>query len=263
MSNHPLVLLEINEVPWRLIDRYRFQQGFPNIKSFFEQADCFTTRAVDTGELSPWVTWPTLHRGMNNEAHNIRHLGQDPNTFRGTSIWEEFRRAGDSIGVCGAMQSWPPIDPGVNGFFVPDTFAHDSQCFPPSLMPFQAFNLGQVKKNPRIINRSSIGLIEGLKVARSALSSGVHIGTLFRIAEQLVAERVDPGKLARRPIFQTVLFWDIFSKQFDPANPPAYSSFFTNHVAGIMHRFWRDVFPEDFLPTANSRVTVCEPADEL
>ena len=252
MSNHPLVLLEINEVPWRLIDHYRLQQGFPNIKRFFEQAHCFTTRAVDTGELSPWVTWPTLHRGMNNEAHKVRNLGQDPNTFCGTPIWEEFRKAGASIGVCGAMQSWPPVDPGANGFFVPDTFAHDSQCFPSSLAPFQAFNLGQVKKNPRVLSRSSIGLIEGLKVARSALSSGVRMRTLFRIAEQLVAERLDPSKLARRPIFQTVLFWDIFCKLFNLANPPAYSSFFTNHVAGIMHRYWRDVFPEDFPAAANS-----------
>jgi hypothetical protein len=246
MAKNPLVLLEINEVPWRLMDRYCDDPAFPNIKRFFAQAQCFTTRAVDTGELSPWVTWPTLHRGMNNEAPGIRSLGQNPASFLGTPIWEEFRKAGHSIGVFGAMQSWPPTEPGKNGFYVPDTFAHDSQCFPPSLAPLQAFNLGQVKKNPRMLNKSSFGLVEGLKVAWSALSSGIRLRTLFRIAKQLVVERFDRSKIARRPIFQTILFWDVFCKQFDPANPPAYSSFFTNHVAGVMHRYWRDVFPEDF-----------------
>ena len=40
--------------------------------------------------------------------------------------------------------------------------------------------------------------------------------------------------------------WDVFRRQFDPGSPPAFSTFFTNHVAGVMHRYWRDVFPEDF-----------------
>ncbi|MCA3017417.1 MAG: hypothetical protein ING62_02055, partial [Rhodocyclaceae bacterium] len=249
---HPVVMLEINEVPWRLVDRYREDPAFPNIRQFFQEAQSFTTRAVDTGELSPWVTWPTVHRGMNNEAHCIRNLGQDPATFRGTPIWEEFRKSGHSIGIFGAMQSWPPIDPGNGGFYVPDTFAHDSQCFPQSLAPLQAFNLGQVKKNPRVLSDASFGLAEGLKVAWSALSSGVRISTLFRVASQLLGERLDRSKIARRPVFQTILFWDVFCRQFDPANPPAYSSFFTNHIAGVMHRYWRDVFPEDFESDARS-----------
>ena len=250
---HPIVLLEINEVPWRLVDRYRDDPAFPHIRKFFDEAHCFTSRAVDTGELSPWVTWPTVHRGMNNEAHCIRNLGQDPMSFRGTPIWEEFRKASQSIGVFGAMQSWPPIEPGPNGFFVPDTFAQDSRCFPRTLEPLQAFNLGQVKKNPRVLSRSSFGPAEGMEVAWSALSSGVRISTLFRVAAQLLGERFDRSKIARRPIFQTILFWDVFCRQFDPANPPAYSSFFTNHIAGVMHRYWRDVFPEDFASDARSQ----------
>lgn len=254
MYKHPIVLLEINEVPWRLIDRYRDDPAFPHIGKFFKEAHCFTSRAVDTGELSPWVTWPTLHRGMNNEAHKIRNLGQDPISYRGTPIWEEFRKAGQSIGVFGAMQSWPPTDPGPNGFYVPDTFAHDSRCFPQTLEPLQAFNLGQVKKNPRVLSRSSFGILEGIKVAKSALLSGVRIRTLFRIAAQLLGERLDRLNIARRPIFQTILFWDVFCRQFDPADPPAYSSFFTNHIAGVMHRYWRDVFPEDFESEVGLRV---------
>ena len=246
MTKHPIVLLEINEVPWRLIERYRSSAEFPNINIFFAQAHCYTSIAVDSGELSPWVTWPTLHRGMNNEAHGVLNLGQDPSTFRGTPIWEEFRKVGESVGICGSMQSWPPIDPGKSGFFLPDTFAHDSRCYPRSLEAFQAFNLAQVKKNPRVLSRSSFGFAEGVAVARSAFSSGVRFSTLFRIVTQLISERLDSRKIARRPVFQAVLFWDIFRKQFNPASPPAFSSFFTNHVAGVMHRYWRDVFPEDF-----------------
>src|SRR5438067_120606 len=98
----PILLLEMNEIPWRLLDRYKEQ--FPYIRHFFEDAHQFTTTTVDTGELSPWVTWPTLHRGMSNEEHGIKNLGQDPATFRGKPIWKEIREQGGSIGICGSLQ---------------------------------------------------------------------------------------------------------------------------------------------------------------
>src|SRR5688500_16209122 len=126
----PLLLLEINEIPWRLIDRHLSDPALSHLGRFFSRAAQYTSVAVDTGELSPWVTWPTLHRGMSNQQHGIKNLGQDPSTFRGKPIWEEIREQGGTIGICGSMQSWPPIDPGPGGFYMPDTFAHDSRCIP-------------------------------------------------------------------------------------------------------------------------------------
>ena len=104
---NPILLLEINEVPWRLIDRYIDDPRFPNLKIFFARSAQFTSVAVDSGELSPWVTWPSLHRGMSNEQHGVLDLGQDPATFRGTPIWKDMRDAGHSIGICGSMQAGP------------------------------------------------------------------------------------------------------------------------------------------------------------
>lgn len=242
----PILLLEINEIPWRLIDRYIDRPEYPHIRAFFAGSHHFTSRAVDTGELSPWVTWPSLHRGMNNEQHGIRNLGQDPSTFKGKPIWQDVREAGGSIGICGSMQSWPPIDPGPGGFYVPDTFAHDATCIPAYLNPLQAFNLEQVRNNARVVN-------DGLPPARNKLAlmsalvrSGIRARTIYRIMAQLFGERFDSNLRLRRPIYQTVLFWDVLRKQFNAASPPAFSTFFTNHIAGVMHRYWCDVFPEDF-----------------
>src|SRR5262249_32939033 len=53
-------------------------------------------------------------------------------------------------------------------------------------------------------------------------------------------------RLARRPVFQGILAWEIFRKLYDPLKPPAFSTFFTNQVAGVMHRYWDQIFPEDF-----------------
>ena len=32
---------------------------------------------MDEGELHPWSTWPTVHRGVNNNLHKIRFINQD------------------------------------------------------------------------------------------------------------------------------------------------------------------------------------------
>lgn len=242
----PILLLEINEIPWRLIDRFVGDPGFPRLNEFFKNASHYTTLAVDVGELSPWVTWPTLHRGMNNERHGVRNLGQDPSTFRGQPIWQAIRDKGGTIGICGSMQSWPPIDPGAGGFYIPDTFAHDDQCRPEYLRPLQAFNLSQVRESARVVNGKMPGVAGVVRAATASLRSGITVRTGARIAGQLLRERFNRSLVVRRPIFQTILFWDVFRKHFDAARPPALSTFFTNHVAGVMHRYWKDVFPEDF-----------------
>lgn len=172
-----------------------------------------TSVSNDEGELSPWVTWPSLHRGMNNTEHNVLNLGQDVKSFKGTPIWEEYRKLGLSIGLMGPLQSWPPQNPGELGFYVPDTFAHDESCLPASLGPLQKFNLSQVKQNGRVVS-ASVGMkpLEALALFRVMLGAGVRLGTFWEIFVQLIRERRDSKYRARRPMFQTILFWDVFRK---------------------------------------------------
>lgn len=241
----PILLLEINEVPWRLIDHFIDDPRFANIKAFFNRSATFTTIAQDTGELSPWVTWPTFHRGISNQEHKIFHLGQDPASYKGVPIWDEYLNRGYSVGVCGSLQSWPPKDPGKNGFYIPDTFAHDSSCSPSWVEPFQRYNLKQVSKNGRVVNSGFMNA-ELLSLIAALPKLGISVKTLAKTGMQLVSERFNKNLLSRRPIFQTILMWDIFKKLYNAENPPEFSTFFTNHVAGVMHRYWNDVFPEDF-----------------
>src|SRR6266851_6960648 len=99
-SLRPILLLEINEVPWKVVDRFVEDPRLPHLRDFFRSSRTYTTRSADIGELSPWITWPSLHRGINNTEHGIKNLGQDPATFGGKPIWEEYRERGYSIGIC-------------------------------------------------------------------------------------------------------------------------------------------------------------------
>lgn len=243
----PVLLLEINEIPWRLIDRYVDDPAYPHLRQFMCAAEQYTTVTVDSGELSPWVTWPTLHRGMSSDHHHIRYLGQDPSTFAGKPIWDEVTERGGSVGVFGSLQSWPPKPPGQNGFYVPDTFAHDEQCFPAWASSLQRLNLGMVRKNGRVVSAGLPALQDGLGAMFAFLRARPNVRSIAMLVKQLVGERFDSSLVARRPIFQTVIFWELFKHLFDPRNPPALTTFFTNHVASVMHRHWHAAFPEDFV----------------
>lgn len=242
----PILLLEINEVPWKLVDLYLQNRKFKYLKEFFLGAQNMTSIAVDSGELSPWVTWPSLHRGMSNTEHGILNLGQDVATFKGVPIWDEYLHNGHSVGVFGSFQSWPPKVPGVNGFFIPDTFAHDEKCFPEFLQPLQKFNLSQVRENGRLIEKKSLRLKDFIALFGCLVKAKVQISTYVQIIKQLVMERFDRTYLERRRVFQTILFWDIFKGLYKPKNPPLFATFFTNHLASAMHRFWHHLFPEEF-----------------
>lgn len=244
---HQILQLEMNEIPWRFLNSYRGRPDFPHIEKFFQNSKCYTSLVVDGGEMSPWVVWPTFHRGMNEKGHHIHSIGQDPSTFGGVPIWEEVRRAGKNIGIFGPLQSWPPTDPGLGGFYVPDTFAADSRCIPASLNPLQEFNLSLVNKNIRVRRGSFFGSLSWSLLA-ALPGSGIRIATLARIAGQLALEKIDSRYCARRTIYQNILFWDVFKSLFNHRDPPAYSSYFSNHLASAMHRYWNYAYPEDFPP---------------
>jgi hypothetical protein len=234
-----MLVLEINEVPWKLLDR--FKGKFRHIDKFFDNSHTLTNVAVDSGELSPWITWPTFHRGMPKEVHGIKNLGQDPSTFSGVPIWEEYRNKDYNIGLFGSLQSWPASDPGDGGFFVPDTFAHDAKTVPASMEQLQEFNLALTALNKRTVSPTSLLNKHTLKVVASMKKK-----TLARAGLEIAGMALNRQRSARMPIFQGIIMWDAFKDPYNPVDPPAFSTFFTNHVASMMHRFWADVFPEDF-----------------
>lgn len=269
MLKRKLLILEINEIPWRVIDKFKFDPRFPHIRPFFDNSKTYTTIAesgdcsntdtklvyglskegkkivVDSDELSPWVTWPTFHCGLKNKEHGIKFLGQDITTFKGKPIWEEFLKRGYSVGVCGSLQSWPPLDPGKDGFYIPDTFAHDESCIPQFIEPFQKFNLDQVQKNGLVI-REEILSKNLLPFLISLPKLGISLDTITEIIKHLLSEMIDRKYAIRRTTFQSILLWDIFKSLYNVNDPPAFSTFFTNHFASVMHRYWNYIFPDDF-----------------
>jgi hypothetical protein len=239
-AGRDVILYELNEVPWRIVDYYIERRPESNFAAVVSDGQCLTT--VDRGpeDLQPWRTWPTLHTSMYD--HNSHDLGQDPTSFRGDTIWDVAEKAGLSVGLFGPLQSWPPRQFAHGGFFVPDTFSHDGQTFPGSLRGFQEFNLAMTREqgfssDKSLDSRAMVGA--GVGLVRHGFTPTSAVTTV----KHLLHERRDPRYKAFRPAVQVLptfdLYWRLHRK-----HRPRLSIFFTNHVAAMMHRYWGDAVPE-------------------
>ena len=147
MRGSRVILYELNEVPWTIVDRYAAARPSSALARLVDSGRCLTTINEDPVHLQPWRTWPTFHTSRYADGHGSLDLGQDPTTFRGATIWDVADEAGRRVGLFGVMQSWPPRDFRAGGFYVPDTFAPTADTSPPELRTFQSFNLATTRDN--------------------------------------------------------------------------------------------------------------------
>ena len=74
---------------------------------------------------------------------------------------------------------------------------------------------------------------------------GISLSTLTDTARHLVQEVFDSSKRIRRRAYQPLMMMDLFIKQLEKTKPQ-FATFYTNHVAAAMHRYWGATFPEDY-----------------
>ena len=90
-----LIIYELNEVPPKLLDFYISNFPASNLSKLVTKSKYFITHTRDEGELHPWSTWPTLHRGVTNKLHNIRFINQDlTKSSNYPPIWEVLLKKG-------------------------------------------------------------------------------------------------------------------------------------------------------------------------
>lgn len=236
-----VLLYELNEVPWEIIDLFVAARPRSNLARLLEDSDQLTSTDADPVDLLPWRTWPTLHYSSYTDDHGSFDQGQDPATFSGTPLWEAADRAGRRVGVFAPLQSWPAQPLRSGGFYVPDTFARTPETIPPSLERFQAFNLRMTSDNAFAAD-SQLRVADLAKVGIDAVTKGLTAWSIVQATRHLVRERRDHRYMAGRPAVQGLPCFDIFWR-LHRRHRPDLSIFFTNHVASMMHRFWGDWVP--------------------
>lgn len=242
-----IIFFELNEVPYKIIRHFCRLYPESNLARVLTNGRKYETYSEDQGHLSPWITWPTVHRGITNEKHFISDFGQNLNDQEKQypAIWNLLAQKGVKVGLFGSLHSYPmPEDIQNFSFYVPDTFAAGSECFPKKLETFQKFNLAMARDNSRVVN-SKIPAKEAIQFLMKLPDMGFRFKTAADIAAQLVEERINKWKIVRRRTYQSVIGFEIFYKHL-AAQRPDFATFFTNHVASSQHRYWAAAFPEEY-----------------
>jgi hypothetical protein len=160
-------------------------------------------------------------------------------------IWQILASQGILTGVFGSLHSYP-LPKCLDGytFYVPDSFASSSECFPENLAIFQEFNLAMTRLSGRNVSQT-IPKKATIDLLMNLANLGLTLSTILDILQQLILEKFKPWRKNRRRIYQTVLGFDLFFKQLEITKPD-FATFFTNHVASSMHRYWAATFPGDY-----------------
>lgn len=238
-----IILYELNEVPWQVIDAYVKAKPRSCISKILKNSIQLTTHTQDEGELHPWTTWPTFHRGVYNKNHKIEFLNQEIHTPY-QPIWEILSAHNISTGVFGSLQTWPlPVNHSYS-FYVPDTFAQDAQTYPKFLKAFQKINLRYTNRDAGIFPKA-LGIFESIYDGINLVKCGLRVKTVFTLMRQIIREIINPNFKSIRSIYQAPIAFDYYLKMLK-STKPAFSTFFTNHLAGMMHRYWKYSFPKEF-----------------
>jgi len=246
MSERGVFLFELNEVPFRVLDDYAKANPASCVARLLSSSHQFETYSQDSA-LSPWVTWPTVHRGVTDKTHKLQNFGEDLTEADGSypPLWSMLARAGVRTGQFASLHSYPlPGNLEPYDYYMPDTFAPESSAHPADLSIFQEFNLSMARASVRNVS-TSIPVGNAFRLLRKSRSLGLRAGTLKEVAGQVLGEKFQPWKRVRRRIYQSVLAFDVFLRQFE-SKKPRFTTFFTNHVASSMHRYWAARYPEDY-----------------
>ena len=242
-----IILFELNEVPFRVIDYFRRMRPDSMLARLMPSLHLHETWSEDVSGLTPWKTWPTVHRGVIDERHLLHDFGQDLTEVDQAypPVWKILTRNGVTSGIFGSLHSYPmPASLENYTFYFPDTFAAGSECFPELLSTFQAFNLEMSRESARNVTRR-IPWKSALKVIGRSSALGLKSGTWGDVGKHVASELTSNWKATRRRTYQVVLAFDIFMKQLERTKP-AFATFFSNHVASSMHRYWAACFPDDY-----------------
>lgn len=238
-----IISYELNEVSWKVIDYYIAHRKNSHLASFLKTSSELTTLTTDSGELHPWSTWPTMHRGVNNDLHEIRFINQDLGCANSwPPLWELLANGGVRVGICGCLQSFPPLQHQNILFHIPDTFAPGADTVPAKYSGFQKINLKLTGDNKAVAKPLDLKDLRdglGLYKAGVSLKTGLHLG------RHLCREHMNPLFRSMRATMQAHVAFDVFMDAMKETKPD-YAAVFSNHVAGTMHRYWKYAFPEDF-----------------
>ncbi len=230
-----VLLLEFNEITWSIIDPMIARGRLQNLARLRREGTWGSPVALERPpHLDPWITWVTVHTGVDRSVHGATVLEQEASTIKARRSWDYVIEAGKSVGVFGSISAYPPRP--VPGFMVPGPFAPGSETYPDYLRPVQELNRRYTQVHNHIMQESGAGAMA--KEAFDVFRLGLSAASAGRIVQQLAIERVRPHLRWKRVALQPLINYDVFATVYRRYRPD-FATWHTNHAAHYMHHYWR------------------------
>lgn len=250
-----IIFFEVNEIPWTIINRYIYRNPQSALARIVRGGVNYRCAYDETiSDLSPWRTWPTVHRGVRESLHKIRDLGQvRPSAIDQPypPIWQTLLDEGKSVGIFGSLHSATTCKKQLSSyaFYVPDTFSDSYFSNPSDLEALLRLNHLMVQESKLNVSRN-LPFKQLPRAILSLFKNNISPSALWQVLEQLCVEFIKKERKVRRRSLQSILFFDLYFSLLKSTRPD-FSTFFTNHVASTLHRYWAATFPDDVV---NGRV---------
>jgi hypothetical protein len=247
-----VILVEMNEITWRIIDPLLDQGKLPAFAEFIRRGVKGSPVAPEMPpNLDPWISWTTVYTGRPQEEHGVKFLEQPPDTVQGPRIWEIAADAGKRIGVFGSIMSWPPR-PNVAGFWVPSTFSPDPRTSPAGLQPIQDLNLSHTRAHTPLAGEQQKHQPGKIHQLFRLWRLGLRPTTCFKAGIACARWLLRPARNWEKVSLQPLINLDFFEKLWR-THKPDLSTFHSNHVAHYQHRHWRAMDPTPFIEKPSAR----------
>ncbi len=240
-----IINLEINEISPNLIKDYidnHRNSNLANLK-YKRLLSIYKTKALDVPKkkLYPSQTWASFNTGKSFDEHKCYWYSDYLDSE--LLLWQKLVKNNINVGVIGSIHSSKyPKDLFSNKkykFLLPDCFSNKSITKPDCYKYFQSFNNNLVSNSARITGlKSLIILISGylIQILKSPRNFGISFFSLKLILNIIFLSIRYRNKefirMAQFPLLCSI-FINLFSRY-----KPEYSTIFSNHIAGNMHRYW-------------------------
>jgi len=230
-----VLLLEFNEITWTVADRFMRDGKMPHLQRLRGEGTAAAPEALERPPfLDPWISWVTLHTGVDRSVHGALVLEQDVTTIRAKRTWDYALEGGKSIGVFGSISAYPPRP--VPGFMVPGPFAPGPETYPKYVEPVQALNRKYTQVHHK--NAKADTIFDMAKQGVDLLRLGLSPETCAKIALQLATEKVKPHMHWKRVTLQPLVNFDFFTTLYNRYRPD-FATWHSNHAAHFQHHYWR------------------------
>ncbi len=124
-----LLLLELNELNFEMIERYAAQGRLPTFARLIQRHGYTPTTSESRPEdIEPWIQWVSAHTGKSLAEHGVRRLGDILQTDE-VQIWERLEDQGLTVGAFSPMNAKHRMRRPA--FFVPDPWTDTAVSAPP------------------------------------------------------------------------------------------------------------------------------------